>query len=120
MMRWQDVQDHPYFIENNDAERKTVYILRSCQVEQLELDVATQIYKEVAMYYVTQPMPQAVAAWVDAFWTRLRAAPGEILTDDQWSTSYRSRMDGKIYHWETSRKENCDILWTVAPDRNGG
>ena len=64
-------------------------------------------------------MPEPPRTWVTDFWTRLRAAPSEILSENQWVTSLRTRLDGKIYLWEQDRKECSDFLNSVQVDEGG-
>jgi len=115
-MNWSDLQHHPHLTVDANAERYIVFVIHSWQVKRIEVDAKTLECKELETWFCDRPMPEPPAAWVADFWTRLRAAPSEILNENQWISSYRTRMDGKIYLWEQDRKECTDSLLAVQLD----
>lgn len=55
-------------------------------------------------------LPQSVHDWRNAFWRRLRRANFHELEGDQWSSTYRTELDGWRYNWWEDRKEQQEGL----------
>lgn len=119
-MNWSSYGYYPHLTVDSNAERHIVFVIRNSQVLKIEVDASTLQCKELeAWYFDHEAVPEPARAWVNDFWARLRAAPSEILSENQWVSSYRTRLDGKIYLWEQDRKEQSDFLNSVQADDGG-